>query len=183
MTAETATPERREQLQPLISCRRIGARVAALARAIDEQYRGQELSLLVVLKSAFVFAADLARRMTIPFTIDFVAASSYGAATRSSGAVALDGIERLELVGRHVLVVEDILDSGLTSAAILAALRRREPAGIAFCALLRKPTAAGLDLPVTHVGFEIGQDFVVGYGMDYAERYRSLPDIHRLLFA
>jgi hypoxanthine phosphoribosyltransferase len=171
-----------DRLELAIPERRIRARVAALARRIDADYRGRPLSLVVVLKGACVFAADLMRRITIPFTIDFVAAASYGAGTRSSGRVALGGLDELDLAGRHVLVVEDILDTGRTSAAILDGLRSYEPASLALCTLLRKPAAVALDLPVAYAGFDIPDDFVVGYGMDYAERYRNLPDIHRLIF-
>ena len=126
-------------------------------------------------------AADLMRQITIPFTIDFIAAASYGAGTRSSGKVALSGLDRLDLGGRHVLVVEDILDTGRTSAAIMDRLRLREPASLALCALLRKPAAAALELPVGYVGFDIPEDFVVGYGMDYAERHRNLRGVYRLI--
>ena len=170
-----------ERLEPLIPERRIRARIAALARRIDADYRGKPLSLVVVLKGAAIFAADLMRRIGIPFTIDFIAAASYRNSTRSSGQVALGGIYGLALAGRHVLVIEDILDTGLTSAAILDRLRQRGPAGLALCTLLRKPAAAALDLPVPYVGFDIADDFVVGYGMDYAERYRNLRSIHRLI--
>ena len=131
-----------ERLELLISERRIRARTAQLARRIDADYRGRPLSLVVVLKGAVVFAADLMRQITIPSTLDFIAASSYGAATRSSGEVALCGLDGLDISGRAVLVVEDILDSGRTTAAILDALRQRGPASLAFCALLRKPAAA-----------------------------------------
>src|SRR5579863_4326148 len=130
-----------ERLDQLISERRIRARTAALARRIDADYRGRELCLLVVLKGALIFAADLIRGLTIPFTLDFLAASSYGADTRSSGTVALAGLDRLQIGGRHVLVVEDIVDSGRTGAAIVERLRQRGPAGVALCALLRKPAA------------------------------------------
>jgi len=171
-----------ERLELLIPELRIRARVAALAREIDVDYRGKKLSLLVVLKGASIFAADLMRWITIPFTIDFVAAASYGEGTRSSGKVALSGLDGLDLAGRHVLVVEDILDTGRTSAAILDGLRSREPASLALCTLLRKPTAAALDLPVGYAGFDVPDDFVVGYGMDYAERYRNLRGVHRLIF-
>lgn len=170
----------------MISQRRIAARVTALARRIDEDYRGLPLplGLVVVLKGAVIFAADLMRRIAVPCTIDFIAAASYGTATRSSGSVALgDAGGGLDLAGRHVLVIEDVLDSGLTGAAVLAALRRHEPASLALCALLRKPGARALDLPVRYVGFDIGGDFVVGYGMDYAERYRNLRGIYRLAVA
>jgi hypoxanthine phosphoribosyltransferase len=175
-----ATANRTERLDQLISERRIAARVAALARRIDQDYRGKPLSLVVVLKGAFMFAADLVRRLTIPFTLEFAAAASYGASTRSSGRVALSGLDRLDIEGRHVLVIEDILDTGRTSTAILDALRQRGPEDLALCALLRKPAAVALDLPAAYIGFDIPDDFVVGYGMDYAERHRNLRAIYRL---
>jgi len=174
-------PAEADQLELLISARRIAARIGTLARSIDADYRGTTLSLVVVLKGAVVFAADLARRLTTPATLDFVAALSYGAGTRSAGDVALSGLDQLDVAGRHVLVVEDILDSGRTGAALLAALRERRPASLALCALLRKPTADPRDWPTVYVGFDIPADFVVGYGMDYGERYRNLPAIHRLV--
>ena len=170
-----------QPLELLISERRIRARTAQLARRIDADYRVRELSLVVVLKGATIFAADLVRRLTIPVTLDFVAASSYGAATRSSGEVALCGLDRLDIGGRAVLLVEDILDTGRTSAAILDDLRQREPASLALCALLRKEAARSLDLPVGYFGFDIPNDFVVGWGLDYAERYRNLRGIYRLI--
>jgi len=170
-----------ERLELVIPERRIRARVAALARRIDIDYLDSPLSLVVVLKGACVFAVDLMRQITIPFTIDFIAAASYGQGTRSSGKVALCGLDRLDLGGRHVLVVEDILDTGRTSAAVLDRLRLRAPASLALCTLLLKPAAAALELPVGYAGFDIPDDFVVGYGMDYAERYRNLRGIHRLI--
>jgi hypoxanthine phosphoribosyltransferase len=169
------------RLELLISERRIAARVAALAHAIDADYRGKPLCLMVILKGAFIFAADLARRITLPFTLDFAAAASYGANTRSSGQVRLAGLDRVAIARRHVLVIEDILDTGRTGAAMLDALRRHGPASLALCTLLRKPAAAALDLPVGYVGFDIPDDFIVGYGMDYAERYRNLRGIYRLI--
>ena len=171
----------REPLQLLISERRIRGRVGALARRIDADYLGKKLSLVVVLKGACLFAADLLRQLTIPAAIEIIAASSSRDGARSSGEVRLAGADRLEIAGRHVLVVEDILDSGRTSTAIIADLRRRGPAGLALCVLLRKERAAGLALPVAYVGFEIPDDFVVGYGMDYAERYRNLRGVYRLV--
>lgn len=171
-----------ERLELLIPEERIRARVGELARAVDADYRGKRPSLLVVLKGAFVFAADLTRQIATPFTLDFISAASYGAGTRSSGQVALVGLDGLDLAGRDVLVIEDILDTGRTVGALLDALRPREPASVALCALLRKPAAAALDLPAAYVGFDIPEDFVVGYGMDHAERHRNLPGIHRLVF-
>ena len=129
-----------------------------------------------------VFAADLMRRIDIPFTVEFIAAASYGRGTVSPGQVALNGLERLEIAGRHVLLVEDILDTGLTTAVIVADLRSRCPTSVAICTMLRKEAARRRDLPVNYVGFEIPDEFVVGYGMDYAERYRNLRGVHRLVF-
>jgi hypoxanthine phosphoribosyltransferase len=171
-----------ERLEEVIAEDRILARVAELAHGIDGRYRGNPLALVVVLKGAFAVAADLIRRIETPLTVDFIGASSYRNSTRSTGEVALADIDRLDLEGRHALVVDDILDTGLTTAAILAAVRERRPASLRLCALLRKPRARALDLPVTAVGFDIADDFVVGYGMDYAERYRNLRAIYRLVF-
>jgi hypoxanthine phosphoribosyltransferase len=170
-----------ERLEPMISERRIRARTIALARRIEDDYRGKKLSLVVVLKGAVIFAADLMRHMTIPFTIDFIAAASYSAGTRSSGNVALSGLDGLVIAGRDVLVVEDILDTGRTLAAVLDNLQKRGPASLKLCALLRKPAAAALDMPVAYSGFDIPPDFVVGWGMDYAERHRNLRGVYRLI--
>ena len=170
-----------ERLEKLISERRLRIRTAALARQIEADYRGQPLSLVVVLKGAVIFAADLVRQITIPVTVDFIVASSYGAGTRSSGTLALGGFDGLAFAGRQVLVVDDILDTGLTGAAIIGRLRRLKPAGLALCALLRKPAALSVDLPVAYTGFDIPQNFVVGWGMDYAEHYRNLRGIYRLV--
>ncbi len=170
-----------ERLELLISERRIRARTAALARRIENDYRGKKLSLVVVLKGAVIFAADLMRHITLPCTVDFVTAASYGDGTQSSGNVALSGIERFAVDGRHVLVVEDILDTGRTLAAVLDSLLKCGPASLALCALLRKPAAAALDQPVGYVGFDIPPDFVVGWGLDYAERYRNLRGVYRLI--
>lgn len=173
-------PDAAERLELVISERRIRARVAALARHIDDDHGGGDLTLVVVLKGAAVFAADLMRQIATPCTIEYIGAASYGGATRSSGRVAVRGIAGLDLSGRDVLVIEDILDSGLTAAAVLGALGQGRPASLALLPLLRKPPALRQHLPVAHVGFDIGDDFVVGYGMDFAERYRNLRAIYRL---
>jgi hypoxanthine phosphoribosyltransferase len=171
-----------ERLIPLISERRIRQRVGALASAIDADYGGEKLSLVAVLKGACIFAADLSRRIAAPATLDFIAAASYGSSTRPAGAVALDGLDQLELFRRHVLVIEDILDTGQTMRVILDRFRQQRPASLALCALLRKPAARDLeDLPAEYVGFDIDDEFVVGYGMDYAERYPNLPGVYRLI--
>jgi hypoxanthine phosphoribosyltransferase len=168
-------------LELLIGEERIRARVTALGRRIDADYQGRALSLVAVLKGAVVFAADLARQISLPVMLDFITAASYGAGTTSSGRVMLAGLDSLDIAGRHVLVIEDILDTGRTSSAILDRLEVQRPATLALCALLRKPAAAALELPVYAVGFDIADDFVVGYGMDHAERYRNLRGIHRLV--
>jgi hypoxanthine phosphoribosyltransferase len=168
-----------ERLVPLISARRIGRRVAELARQIEDDHRGQPLTLIVVLKGATVFAADLMRQIGIPFVIDFVRAASYGGAAQSSGTVVLSEAG-LDLAGRHVIVVEDIVDSGLTIAVLVAALQRLGPKSLDICALLHKAVAKARPIAIRYKGFDIPDEFVVGYGMDYAERHRNLPGVYRL---
>jgi hypoxanthine phosphoribosyltransferase len=131
----------------------------------------------VVLKGAAVFAADLARRLTIPVQIEFVRAASYGAATQSAGNVAVDGDAALDIAGREVLLVEDIVDTGLTTRALLDRLHTLGPARLDLCALLHKPSRTVAPVAIRYKGFEIPDRFVVGYGMDYAERYRNLPNV------
>lgn len=170
-----------DRLRPLIPAARIHGRVAELARQISEDHQGAPLTLLIVLKGATVFAADLMRQITVPFVIDFVRASSYGAAIRSSGTVAIEDAARLAIAGHHVIVVEDIVDTGLTIAALVAALQKLGPASLDVCALLHKHVAAGAPVDIRYKGFDIPDAFVVGYGMDYAERYRNLPDVCELI--
>ena len=159
----------------LISQQEIADKVAELAAAIDADYAGREVLLVGVLKGAVMIRADLARALTVPVSMEFMAVSSYGSSTSSSGVVRiLKDLDR-EVEDRHVLVVEDVIDSGLTLSWLLRNIRSRGPASVEVCALLRKPEAAKVDLPVKYVGFEIPSEFVVGYGLDYAERYRDLP--------
>jgi hypoxanthine phosphoribosyltransferase len=155
---------------------------AALARRVDElgaqitaDYRGQELLLLGVLRGAVVFLADLARAIRLPLAIDFLWAASYGQATRSSGDVRVARDVDEPLAGRHVLVVDGVLDTGLTLRALDASLRPRGPASLRYCALLCKDRGGPPPFPVDYVGFTIPDRFVVGYGLDYAQRYRNLP--------
>jgi hypoxanthine phosphoribosyltransferase len=164
---------------PLISAAQIRRRVAALAREIDADYRGRTLTLVVVLKGAAIFAADLVRQLTIPIGIEFVTASSYGREVRSSGQVRLATPETLDLAGRDVLVIEDIVDSGLTYHRLLETLGQFAPASLALCTLLKKQVARPT-VEIRYTGFDIPNLFVIGYGMDYAERYRNLPDIRVL---
>jgi hypoxanthine phosphoribosyltransferase len=170
-----------ETLRPLISARRIKKRVAELAGQIAEDHRGAKLTLVIVLKGATVFAADLMRQIGIPFVIDFVRAASYGKAAHSSGAVLLSDEARLDIAGHHVIVVEDIVDTGLTITALIAALRQLEPASLDVCALLHKHVTGARPVAIRYKGFDIPDLFVVGYGMDYAERHRNLPGVFRLI--
>ena len=171
-----------ERLEPLISARRIRLRVAALARQIAEDHRGAPVTLVIVLKGATVFAADLMRQIAIPFVIDFISASSYrGATTRSAGEVLIRDPSGLDIRGRHVILVEDIVDTGLTISSIIDGLQRLEPARIDVCALLHKHVAGARPVEIRYKGFDIPDCFVVGYGMDYDERLRHLPGVHRLI--
>ncbi|MGH9292325.1 MAG: hypoxanthine phosphoribosyltransferase, partial [Acidimicrobiales bacterium] len=133
--------------------------------------------LVGVLKGAFVFLADLARAISLPVEMDFMAVSSYGAATKTSGVVRIVKDLDLDLTGRHVVIVEDIVDSGLTLSYLRKSLLARAPESLAVCTLLLKTGQQRVDLDLAYVGFEIPPDFVVGYGLDVAERYRNLPDL------
>ena len=164
----------------LISADEIKNKIAELAKLIDEDYADREPMLIGVLKGAAMFMSDLARALQRPSTMEFMAVSSYGSATTSSGVVRiLKDLDR-DITGRHVLVVEDIIDSGLTLSWLLKNLRSRQPATIEVVTLLRKPDAVKVDVPVRYVGFDIPNEFVVGYGLDYDELYRGLPYIGRL---
>ena len=153
----------------------IATRVRELAAEVDADYVGREILLVGVLKGAVMFMADLARALTTPVSMEFMAVSSYGSSTSSSGVVRiLKDLDR-EIADKHVLVVEDIIDSGLTLSWLLRNLGSRGPASLEVCALLRKPEAAKAAVDVRYVGFDIEDAFVVGYGLDHAERYRDLP--------
>jgi hypoxanthine phosphoribosyltransferase len=159
----------------LIEEERLQSRIRELGAELSMDYAGRELLLVGVLKGAVFFMADLMRSLTVPCEIDFMAISSYGASTDSSGVVRILKDLDINIEGRHVLVVEDIIDSGLTLSYLLRNLESREPASLEICALLTKPTRREIDVPVRYVGFEIPNKFVIGYGLDYAERYRNLP--------
>ncbi|HEU5007204.1 MAG TPA: hypoxanthine phosphoribosyltransferase [Jatrophihabitantaceae bacterium] len=164
----------------LVSADDIRARTAELAARIDADYADREPLLVGVLKGAVMFMSDLARALHRPSTMEFMAVSSYGSSTTSSGVVRiLKDLDR-DIAGQHVLIVEDIIDSGLTLSWLLKNLHARHPASIEIVTLLRKPDAVKVDVPVKYVGFDIANEFVVGYGLDYAERYRDLPYIGRL---
>jgi len=159
----------------LIDQETLAARVAELGAEVSADYEGRDLLLIGVLKGAVFFMADLMRHLTVPCEVDFMAISSYGDATDSSGIVRILKDLDINIEGRHVLVVEDIIDSGLTLSYLIRNLESREPATLEVCALLTKPSRREIDVPVRYVGFEIPNKFVVGYGLDFAERYRNLP--------
>jgi hypoxanthine phosphoribosyltransferase len=159
----------------LIDEDRLRARVVELGEEISADYAGRDLLLIGVLKGAVFFMADLMRTLGIPCEIDFMAISSYGAQTDSSGVVRILKDLDINIEGRNVLVVEDIIDSGLTLSYLMRNLEAREPATLEVCALLTKPDRREIDVPVRYIGFEIPNRFVVGYGLDFAERYRNLP--------
>jgi hypoxanthine phosphoribosyltransferase len=158
----------------------IEEKVVELAARLDEDYAGREILLVGILKGAFVLIADLARRLSVPVSIDFMAVSSYGSATRTSGIVRILKDLEADIEGRDVLLVEDIVDSGLTLNYLLRNLRSRKPASLEVLALLKKPVAAQVDVPIRYLGFDIPDVFVVGYGLDHAERYRNLPFVASL---
>jgi hypoxanthine phosphoribosyltransferase len=149
-------------------------RIAELCREIERDYAGTDLLLVGVLRGAVMVMADLARELTLPIEMDWMAVSSYGSGTKSSGVVRILKDLDSDLQGRNVLIVEDIIDSGLTLAWLLENLRSRGPASVEVCALLRKPEAMKMKVDPRYVGFDIPNEFVVGYGLDYAERYRNL---------
>ena len=159
---------------------RIRDRVAELAASISRDYAGRDVLLVGVLKGAVIFLADLTRRLTVAHEVDFMAVSSYGSATQTSGVVRLLKDLDQDIRGRDVLLVEDIVDSGLTLEYLVATLQPRRPASLEVCVLLTKPDELQADLAVRYKGFDIPSVFVVGYGLDYAERYRNLPFVGTL---
>ena len=150
-------------------------RVKALGEQISAEYEGRTLLLVGVLKGAFFFLSDLMRELDVACEVDFMAVASYGSSTDSSGVVRILKDLDASIEGRDVLIVEDIVDSGLTLSYLMRTLKAREPASLDVCALLTKPERRKVDLPIRYVGFEIPNRFVIGYGLDHAERFRNLP--------
>jgi hypoxanthine phosphoribosyltransferase len=164
----------------VVSEQQIQDKIVELAAVIDADYADRDILLVGVLKGAVMFMSDLARALTRPVELEFMAVSSYGSATSSSGIVRiLKDLDR-DISNRHVLLVEDIIDSGLTLSWLLRNLASRQPASLEVVALLRKPDAIKVEVPVRYLGFDIPNEFVVGYGLDYAERYRGLRHVGRL---
>ena len=162
-------------IKPLITAEEIDARLAEMGRQISEDYAGKDLLLVGVLRGAFMVMADLARHIELAVEFDFMAVSSYGASTQTSGVVRILKDLDEEIEDRHVLIVEDIIDSGLTLNYLLKSLRVRKPASLAIATLLLKEGIQRVPLDVRYVAFNIGTEFVVGYGLDFAGKYRNLP--------
>jgi hypoxanthine phosphoribosyltransferase len=156
-------------------------RVRSLGRAVSDEYAGRDLLLIGVLKGAVFFLADLMRQISLPCEVDFMAVSSYGSATDSSGVVRILKDLDVPIEGRDVLIVEDIVDSGLTLQYLMRNLGARNPASLEVCALLTKPERRKVELPIRFVGFEIPDRFAIGYGLDHAEKYRNLPYVAALV--
>jgi hypoxanthine phosphoribosyltransferase len=172
------------KIDPLIDEDAIAHRVDELAAEINSHFeRTEKLVVIGLLRGSFIFIADLVRRLSVPVEIDFIEASSYGNSTTSSREVRILKDLRGEIEGRDVLVVEDIVDTGHTLAHVLAILATRKPGRLETCALLSKPSRREVDVPVRWIGFEIPDAFVVGYGIDYAQRNRNLPHIGTVRFA
>ena len=164
-------------MKVLISRDKIKRRVVALARKISRDYKGKDLVLIGVLKGAFVFLSDLARNITIPISIDFIQVASYGASTASSGVIKIKKDIDLPIVGKDVLIVEDIIDYGYTMDYLLRFIAHKKPETVKICALLDKPSRRKVEVPIAYKGFTVPDKFIVGYGLDYNEGCRNLPDI------
>jgi hypoxanthine phosphoribosyltransferase len=171
------SPSLRDKVETLYSSEQIGQRVRELGASITRDYEDKSLVLLCVLKGSFVFAADLARHIDLPLRIEFLGVQSYGNDTESSGVVQITQDLTKPVEGDHVLVVEDIVDTGLTLSFIIDQLGTRHPASVKVAALLHKPARVKKKVDIHYLGFTIDDVFVVGYGLDWAQRYRNLPDI------
>ena len=164
----------------LVASEDIQAKVRELGERITRDYRDEKLLLVGILRGAVVFLSDLMRHLELPCEIDFMDISSYGTGTQTSGVVRILKDLEEDITGRHVLIIEDIIDTGLTLSYLRRMLLQRGPASLEICALLSKPSRRQVDLSVKYLGFEVPDEFVVGYGLDFAGAYRNLPDIHAL---
>ena len=161
----------------LFTKERLAAKAAELGAQISQDYADKEIFAVGILKGAFVFASDLVRNISRPVQMDFMIASSYGAGTKSSGTVKITKDLDFDIAGKHVLIIEDIIDSGLTMKYLIKNLQTRHPASVKLCALLSKPSRRQTDVAIDYCGWEVPDEFLVGYGLDYAEKYRNLPCI------
>ncbi|OLZ09978.1 hypoxanthine phosphoribosyltransferase [Sulfobacillus thermosulfidooxidans] len=172
-----------EELEVLLSAKDIASRVESLGKRITLDYQNKPLILIGILKGSFIFLADLIRAIDLPVAVDFMALSSYGSSTKSSGVVRIIKDLDHSLEGHHVLVVEDIVDTGLTLNYIYGHVKSRGALSVKICSLLDKPSRRQVAVPLHYKGFEIPDEFVVGYGLDVGERYRNLPDVCKLVRA
>jgi hypoxanthine phosphoribosyltransferase len=166
-----------KELDVLFTAEQIGARVKQLGQQIERDYQSKDLVLLGVLKGSFLFISDLARSIDLPLAVDFIGLSSYGEATESSGVVKITSDLSRPIADKHVVVIEDIVDTGLTMRYLLDNLATRHPASVKLCALLNKPSRARTKIPIDYLGFQIEDRYVVGYGLDAGEKYRNVPFI------
>src|SRR6266436_3201413 len=166
-----------QDLELLISAEQIARRVREMGAQIERDYQGKELGLLGVLKGSYMFISDLARSIDLPLSIDFSALSSHGEATESTGVVKITSDLAKPIENKHVLIVEDIVDTGLTMRYLLDNLATRRPASVKLCTLLHKPSRARTRIPIDYLGFQIEDRFVVGYGLDHGDKYRNVPFI------
>lgn len=166
-----------KNIRALITAEQLHKRVVDLGKEIDAAYAGKEITMICVLKGSFMFFSDLVRQIKSPIKCEFISCSSYGNAKSSSGEVKMALDLNAPVDGKHIVIVEDIVDTGLTLKYIRDLFAVRNPASIACCALLQKPEALKVDVKVEYTGFKIGNEFVVGYGLDYAQNYRELPYI------
>ena len=166
----------------LIGEEQLISRVKEIAEQINREYDGREIYLLCILKGSVYFTCELSKHITVPVKLGFMSVSSYGDRMTSSGAVVIDKDTDLHVKGKHVIVVEDIIDTGRTLCFLLRMLAKRKPASLKLCTLLDKPSRRVSDVQVDYVGFEVPDTFVVGFGLDYAQKYRNLPYIGELVF-
>jgi hypoxanthine phosphoribosyltransferase len=164
----------------IVSRKRLQKRVRELARRISRDYRGKKLVLIGILKGGFVFLSDLLREITIPVEVDFIQVSSYGASKTSSGVIKIKKDIDLPVVGKHVLLVEDIIDYGYTLNYLIRFFRAKKPRSVRVCAMLDKPGRREVEVPIAYKGFEVPDRFLVGYGLDFAEKLRNLPYVASL---
>ncbi len=171
-----------EKISVLLSEEEVDARIKAIGEQISKDYEGKQIHMICVLKGGTFFMCELAKRISVPVSLDFMAVSSYGGDTKSSGVVKIVKDLDEAIQGKDVLVVEDIVDSGRTLSYLLEMLRDRKPASLRLCTLLDKPDRRVIDVPVDYTGFQIPDEFVVGYGLDYDQKYRNLPYIGIISF-
>ncbi len=169
-----------EEMIPVLSRAEISQKVKVLAQRISEDYTGKELIALGVLKGSFIFLADLVREITIPVQVDFVRLASYGSNTKSSGTIRITKDVELDIRDRDVLIVEDIIDSGVTIAYLLDHLKSFSPKSVKVCAFIDKSERREVQVPIDYAVIMVEQGFLVGYGLDFDEKYRTLPDIYRI---